>query len=129
MVVQTHTDTQVVHNLIPYAHVADPARSIDFYRRLGFVVEDTNEYKGRLNWASLRSGEARLMIALATAPINPHQQAVLFYLYTRDVVALREQLLADGIAVGEIQYPPYMASGEFRVEDPDGYCLLICQIG
>jgi hypothetical protein len=57
------------------------------------------------------------------------QQAVLFYLYTDDLIALREVLLASGVAVSEISYPFYMEKGEIRLEDPDGYVLLIGQIG
>jgi hypothetical protein len=42
---------------------------------------------------------------------------------------LRDHLLASGVRVSTITYPDYMAKGEVRVEDPDGYCLLIGQAG
>jgi hypothetical protein len=31
------------------------------------------------------------------------------------------------VTVSEVTYPPYMPKGEVRVDDPDGYCLLIGQ--
>jgi hypothetical protein len=31
------------------------------------------------------------------------------------------------VKVSRITYPDYMPKGEIRVEDPDGYCLLIGQ--
>ncbi len=34
-----------------------------------------------------------------------------------------------GIAVGGIEHPIYMPAGEFRFVDPDGYVLLVGQIG
>jgi len=53
------------------------------------------------------------------------QQAVLFYLYCDDVAATRAELQIAGVAVGEIRYEFYAPRGEFRVEDPDGYVLMI----
>jgi hypothetical protein len=64
---------------------------------------------------------------LADAPIDAGAQAVQFYLWTADVVGLREHLLANRIPVRPIIHPPYMAGGEIRVTDPDGYVLLVGQ--
>ena len=114
-----------VQGLVPYAHVADLDRSIHFYRRLGFEVENTADHEGQLAWASLRCGQARLMIALATAPVDSERQAVLFYVHAQDVAGIREQLLAEGIEVSEIRHPEYMPAGEIALYDPDGYCLVI----
>jgi catechol 2,3-dioxygenase-like lactoylglutathione lyase family enzyme len=44
-----------------------------------------------------------------------------------DLVALRAALVGHGIAVGEITHPAYMKEGEIRLEDPDGYVLLVGQ--
>src|SRR5438552_9843892 len=116
-----------VEALVPYAHVSDLTRSIAFYRRLGFVVESTADYEGQLGWASLRCGNARLMIALATAPVDPERQSVLFYVHAGDVAGIRKQLLADGVEISEIRHPEYMPAGEIALYDPDGYCLVIGQ--
>ena len=69
------------------------------------------------------------MFARASEPVVASQQAVLFYLYTPDLVALRDHLLTSGVRVSAITYPDYMPKGEVCVEDPDGYCLLIGQAG
>jgi hypothetical protein len=69
------------------------------------------------------------MLARASGPIIADQQAVLFYLYSPDLIALREQLLDKGVKVSEITYPDYMRKGEIRLEDPDGYVLLVGQAG
>jgi hypothetical protein len=42
---------------------------------------------------------------------------------------LREHLLASALPVSPITYPDYMPKGEIRLEDPDGYVLLIGQVG
>ena len=61
------------------------------------------------------------------APVIAGQQAVLFYLYADNLTALRKQLLASSVAASEITHPFYQEKGEIRVEDPNGYVLLIGQ--
>lgn len=135
-----------IHNLIPMAHVADVDRSVAFYSQLGFTVGDTlKDGHGGTYWASISSDRAELMFARASGPVDPTQQAILFYLYSPDVAALREHLLLCGLrdagtftgcpmlgagrgAVSTMTFPDYMKKGEFRIEDPDGYCLLVGQL-
>jgi len=119
--------TAETYALIPYVHVADLQRSIAFYTLLGFALEQTHDAEGETVWASLRNAESRLFLILADAPIDAGAQAVLFYLWTTDVSAVRDQLIAHDVPVGPIIYPPYMHGGEIRLADPDGYGLLIGQ--
>ena len=117
-----------VHDLVPFAHVADLQRSIDFYARLGFGVRNRLDVDEQPVWAWLESADARLMIAIAGAPIRAEEQAVLFYAYSADLPALRDELISASVEVGEITHPDHMQSGELRVHDPDGYVLLIGQM-
>jgi ketosteroid isomerase-like protein/catechol 2,3-dioxygenase-like lactoylglutathione lyase family enzyme len=117
-----------VERLVPFVHVEDVDRSVDFYRHLGFVVESVHEYRGRPVWAALRSQGAELMVTLDGDPIDPAGQGVLFYLYSPDLVALRDQLLAAGIEAGEIVDGSPGPAEEMRVVDPDGYVLMVAQI-
>jgi hypothetical protein len=112
-----------VTGLIPMAFAADIQRSVDFYQEFGMEV------RGSLQWVHLACERADLMLARASEPIVAGQQAVLFYLYSPDLVALRDHLLESGVQVSPITYPEYMRKGEIRVEDPDGYVLLIGQAG
>ena len=116
--------------LIPMAYVQDVQRSADFYRLLGMEVRDSlrNAF-GVLQWIDLVCDRAQLMLTRTSAPVVTGQQAVLFYLYSPNLPALREHLLANGVSVSSITYPEYMPKGEVRVEDPDGYVLLIGQTG
>ena len=92
-------------------------------------AEACRNSSGELQWVDLVCEQAQLMFARASDPVIPSQQAVLFYLYTPNLIALREHLLASGVKVSPITYPDYMPKGEIRVEDPDGYVLLIGQAG
>lgn len=116
--------------LIAMAHVADVQRSIDFYKLLGMEVRSSlRAHSDALRWAHVACEQAHLMFARASEPIVAGDQAVLFYLYSPDLIALREHLLASGVSVSAISYPEYMPKGEIRLEDPDGYVLLIGQAG
>ncbi len=116
-----------LRNLVAMAHVADVARSIAFYARLGFELRNTHaaEHGDAPVWAWLEGGAGQLMLAQASDPIIPGQQAVLFYLYFDDIAAVHARLRAEGLAVGPMTHPFYCPRGEFRLTDPDGYCLML----
>jgi uncharacterized glyoxalase superfamily protein PhnB len=117
-----------VDDLVPFVHVADVGRSLDFYRLLGLELRETYEDEGRVVWASLAHGKAALMLAEGEAPIDPTAQGVLFYLYAVEIAALRDHLVSHGLTVGEIVDGSPGPKREMRVTDPDGYCLMIAQI-
>jgi hypothetical protein len=135
-----------IRNLIPFAHVADVDASLAFYALLGFVCDSVlRDEHGRAFWASAKSERAEIMFARADGPIAPEQQAVLFYMYSQDVAALRAHLISQGLHDGgpfrgqqgpnngrrvvfAVSRPDYMKAGEVRVADPDGYCILVGQL-
>jgi catechol 2,3-dioxygenase-like lactoylglutathione lyase family enzyme len=119
---------QRVSGLIPFVHVDDVERSIAFYYHLGFIVASVYKYRGTSVWAELRSEGAELMVSTDGHSIDPAGQGVLFYLYSEDLAALREQLLADGIQVGEIVDGTPGPPQEMRLTDPDGYVLVVAQL-
>ena len=61
-------------------------------------------------------------------PSDPDHQRVQFYLYSRDLAALRAQLLAAGIEPGAIEDGTPGPREQMRVTDPDGYLLMVAQI-
>ena len=118
---------QRVSGLIPFVHVRDVGRSIAFYDHLGFVVTSVYMYRGDPAWAELSSGGAVLMVSTGD-PVDQADQGILFYLYSNDLAALRRQLLAAGIAVGEIEDGTPGPREQMQLADPDGYVLKIAQI-
>jgi len=107
--------------------VADVERSIAFYSHLGFEVGNTFAAGDatKPTWAWLQSGDAQLMLAAASDPVVAEQQSVLFYIYVDDVAAARTSLAEAGLGPGEITTPFYAPRGEFRLEDPDGYVVMV----
>lgn len=117
-----------VHGLIPFVHVADVTASIRFYEHLGFRVTATHPTAApEPDWAFLEADEAQLMLARGDKPIDASSQAVLFYLYARDLFGLRDRLIAAGIDAGDIVDGSPGPRVEMRVADPDGYVLMIAQ--
>ena len=137
-----------VTGIVPMAHVAAVDRSAQFYALLGFGC--ARRYSGDddvTNWSAMAAGDVRVFLARASGPVVAEQQAVLFYMYSADVAALRDHLLARGIRDGGA--PPgagvepsaagpavftivprfYMPHGELRIHDPDGYVILVGQLG
>ena len=68
------------------------------------------------------------MVSTDGDSIDPAGQGVLFYLYSNNLAALREQLLADGICVGQILDGTPGPREQMRLTDPDGYVLIIAQV-
>jgi len=140
-----------VNRMVAMAHVEDVDAAASFYTLLGFECESRySRPDGVTNFVGLVSGQAQLFLAIASGPIVPSQQAVLFYMYSSDVAGLRLHLLANGLedggippgqrpsglegpmperrAVYNLAHPFNMHHGELRVQDPDGYTILIGQL-
>ena len=128
------TGTARIRGVVPMLHVADVERSATFYAVLGFAVGNAVPAEAPHEWvwmytphaADWKSG-ANLMLTRSSRPIAAEAQEVLFYLYAEDLPGARAALLAAGIQAGEIGYPEYLPQGEFRVQDPDGYTLMLAQ--
>jgi hypothetical protein len=61
-------------------------------------------------------------------PVDQLDQGILFYLYSTNLAALRKQLRAAGIDVGEIVDGTPGPREQMRLTDPDGYVLMVAQI-
>jgi catechol 2,3-dioxygenase-like lactoylglutathione lyase family enzyme len=105
-------------------HVAEIERSIAFYEKLGFRLIDDDGCRP-MGWARMHCASGDIMFLRAEEPVDPTKQGFFFYLYTPDLAALREDLVAAEFAVSEIKRPPYMQSGMVNLSDSDGYRLEI----
>jgi catechol 2,3-dioxygenase-like lactoylglutathione lyase family enzyme len=107
----------------PMLHVADVRRSIRFYELLGFELIDVEGDPQCPGWARIHCEGGALMFLLAEEHLNPSAQSILLAMYTPDLPALREHLLANGVEAPPITYPGYMPSGQITLKDPDGYIV------
>jgi catechol 2,3-dioxygenase-like lactoylglutathione lyase family enzyme len=100
--------------------VIDIARSVAFYRRIGFELRSGGEHS---SFASFGAGSGFLNLALSTndAGLRGRWGRVIFYV--SDVDAMYERVIGLGLAP---DFPPRDAPwGEryFHLSDPDGHEL------
>lgn len=108
----------------PMLHVSSVEQSIRFYEQLGFTIIATDR-GDPLGWARIECEGGAIMFLRAEKPIDASAQAVLLYMYTQHLTELRDTLVSKGVKVGPITRPDYMRSGELRLDDPDGYIVLV----
>jgi catechol 2,3-dioxygenase-like lactoylglutathione lyase family enzyme len=116
-------DPMTMNRLIPMLPVQSVASSVEFYRKLGFSVEQRNDAWG---WAMLSYGECRLMVDQS---INQHRGAPrqgVLYLYPDNIVEYHELVRKNGVVVPDLDVTFYGMT-EFRIDDPDGNRLWIGQ--
>jgi catechol 2,3-dioxygenase-like lactoylglutathione lyase family enzyme len=128
-----------VSSIVAMIRVADVMNSAKFYRHLGFEIGNAvPRERPPYNWAWLYQPKApnwktgaNLMLVSGDVQgtTASKDKMVVFYLYARDLKGLREELLSKNLRASEITYPEYLPEGEFRLEDPDGYPLMIAQSG
>ena len=112
-----------MNRLVPMLPVKSMPASIDFYRKLGFIVEQRNEDWG---WAMLRFDECLLMVDQS---INLHMNAprqTVLYLYPENITEYHDQVRRNGLSVPDLGTTFY-GMLEFRFDDPDGNQLWIGQ--
>lgn len=112
-----------LERVIPMLPVKHLPRSLDFYQRLGFEVENRQDGWG---WAMLRCGKCRVMLdqSINVVPGAPRQSVL--YLYPADVAEYYKQVRTNGLTVPDLEVTFYGMT-EFRLEDPDGNRLWIGQ--
>jgi predicted lactoylglutathione lyase len=109
--------------------VADLERSISFYQKLGFEVgnEPLKNDQGVKTFVWMHRGNAaQIMLTRAGKPLSSGSRHIMFYLYSTDMPAYREQLIERGVEVGKVTYPFWSPGGEFQVDDPDGWVWIVC---
>lgn len=92
------------------------------------MVTSIYKYRATPVWAALQSDGAELMVTRDGDPIDPAGQGILFYLYSPDLAALRNQLIANSVEAEEIEDGTPGPREEMTVIDPDGYVLRVAQI-
>ncbi|MDR3649669.1 MAG: VOC family protein [Acidimicrobiales bacterium] len=114
-----------VQGLVPFVRVRDVMRSTAFYELFGFEVLESFEPGGHRVWCWLEQHQARLMLEEAGGPVVAAEQAVQFYVYADDLEELHELFREAGFEPGPIGPGAPGPNREFRVDDPDGYRVMV----
>jgi uncharacterized glyoxalase superfamily protein PhnB len=115
-----------INSCTPLLNVADVEASLAFWQGLvGFEVTFRYEPDGKLMYATLQSGEVRLMLNgrggdAAARQARPHYTEAVLYFGVPSVHQLVRDLRAKGFAAPEPTAETY-GLDEVVVRDPDGY--------
>ncbi len=113
-------------SMIAVTYVRDIGASRAFYGLLGFA-EHSSRREGGSAWASLRSGDAAVLLAATDSPLDLPRLPMLFYFFFDDLDAVLAVLTAAGLPVERLGNAPHALGGEARVTDPDGNTVLLGQ--
>jgi len=133
-----------VVGLVPMLAVPDIDAAVAWYRALGFELTGSNGPPGKLDWAEVRLGEARLMFASSGDAWRAGTSSLNLWLYTNRIDDLyahlrrrqfersREVLAGREPDAPEIRfradlYTTHYGMREFAIEDPHGVDLTFAQ--
>jgi hypothetical protein len=119
-----------IKSFTPYLYVTNLEESIAFYNLIGLQVTNRRYENDELVWLTMTSDDDKIKIMLrkVAGPIIADHQDIFFYCHTANIKLLIKTLDDNKIARGKLQRPDYMPAGQCRVEDPDGYVLLIGEL-
>lgn len=102
--------------VVPVLRVADAAKAVKWYTRLGFVKEWEHQFEPNFPWfVCVARGNVRIYLSEHSGDAVPN---TLIHLYVRDIDAVSKEF---GVPVDE----EGLAGRECDIEDPDGNRLRI----
>jgi uncharacterized glyoxalase superfamily protein PhnB len=122
-----------MESLTPNLFVKDIARSIDFYKNLGFEVIMTVPEKGNYDWAMMKCENVLIMLQTFTSLGNDVPQisrnaggSLLLYIKLKNIRQFFERVKDFATVVKGLEKAFYGAT-EFSITDIDGYVLTVAE--
>jgi ankyrin repeat protein/catechol 2,3-dioxygenase-like lactoylglutathione lyase family enzyme len=133
-----------VIGLAPMIAVPDIDAAVTWYCAIGFELTGSNGEPGKLDWAEVALGEARVMFSSSADPWRAGTAGLTLWLYTNRIEDLYEDLRrrqfehssailagrapdAPGIRFRADLYTTHYGMREFSIEDPNGIDLTFAQ--
>ena len=116
----------MAHSVTPVIHVPDVAATVEWYRQLGFTVEDQNECDGVLDWAMLCFGDTYVMFNAGGQPSTADRREVDLYVCIDEVDGFYAHE-KDGFEIVEEPHDTFYGMREFIVRDLNGFWVTFGQ--
>jgi ankyrin repeat protein len=133
-----------IRGLTPMLGAADMEATVAWYRRIGFELADSHGHEGRMDWASVRFGEAEIMLVPASEPWRGSTSGLSLWIRTdrlddlysllkrRQLEWARAALAGEAAEVPEVRftldlYTAFYGQREFGIRDPNGVELCFYQ--
>ncbi len=108
-------------------HVPDVRATVDWYKGIGFDVNNTyGDAGGGLSFAILSFGDSRVMFNQGGRPSTLHRREVDLYIYTEKVDELYSRL-KDGVEVVEGPHDTFYGMREFIIRDLNRFWITFGQ--
>lgn len=104
----------------PMIHVPDVRQTVEWYTSIGFVVINTNEEDGALDWAMLSFGDGYVMFSEGGRPGVDDRREVDLYIQTENIDELFLRL-KDKAEVLEGLHGTFYGMREFTIRDINGF--------
>jgi uncharacterized glyoxalase superfamily protein PhnB len=115
-----------VKRVRPMLRVPDVAATVEWYRTVGFVLLETNEDDGEIDWALLSYGDGQIMLSAGGEPSSAAHREVDLYVNTDDVDGLYGKL-KDRVEVYKGLHETFYGMREFIVRDNNGFWVAFGQ--
>ncbi len=126
-----------IGKLTPMLGVPDMERAIAWYEAIGFALAGSHSENGKLDWASVKAGDAEIMFVPSTESDRSQMSALSLWIRTNRLddlySALKQRQLERACAVlagevgGELEvqftsdlYTAFYGQREFGIRDPNG---------
>lgn len=116
----------MARSVTPMIHVSDVAAAVDWYRRLGFTVEDSNDCDGVLDWARLCFGDTHVMFNAGGASSTARRREVDLYVCIPEVDGLYAHQ-KDRLDIVEGPHDTFYGMREFISRDLNGFWVTFGQ--
>ena len=116
----------MARSVTPMIHVPDVAATVEWYRKLGFQVVDSNTEDGVLDWAMLSFGECQVMFNAGGRTSTAERREVDLYVCIEEVDGfyLNEK---DRLEIVEEPHDTFYGMREFIARDLNGFWITFGQ--
>lgn len=109
-------------------YVADPKKSAEFYRALGFEVTEAEDYSiAKLNWFTIRCQDKNKVKFTEESNVEPKGAGVYIYIQVENIDAYYKSLNAKNLKPSSEPRDWPWGNREFVIRDPDRYKLVFYQ--
>jgi len=112
--------------VVAMIHVPDVRATVEWYGKIGFVVQSTNECDGVLDWASMTYADSEVMFTDGGQPSAAARREVDLYIHVPDVTALHARL-CEAVDVVEGVHDTFYGAREFIIRDNNGFWVVFGQ--
>ncbi len=116
----------MARSVTPMIHVPDVAATVDWYEKLGFSVEDSNEEDGVLDWARLCFGESYVMFNAGGRPSDAPRREVDLYVCVDEVDGFYASE-KERLRIVEEPHDTFYGMREFVARDLNGFWVTFGQ--